>query len=164
LSNRENTDEQTIKDFQKELLHFFDLRKIISVFSRLHPLFSNQEILLSGLGEIVDTNRTVAIDLSLSEQEQKKQYVRSMKNQINRLKRKNVIVKEVNKQEEIDLFIEIYKQNMKRVNASDTYFFPNDYFYRFMKELPSSLFLAIMKKRQSAVHFLRVVTVLFNRT
>jgi lipid II:glycine glycyltransferase (peptidoglycan interpeptide bridge formation enzyme) len=31
---------------------------------------------------------------------------------------------------------------MERVNASEMYFFPNDYFYRFIENLPSALFLA----------------------
>jgi len=142
LSNREKPDEPVIKDFQKELLQFFDSRRIVSVFTRLHPLFSNQELLLSGLGEIIDTNQTVGIDLESSEKEQKRQYAHSIKNHINRLKRKNVFVEEAKTKEAIDLFIEMYKENMNRVNASKMYFFPNDYFYRFMEELPASLFLA----------------------
>jgi len=147
LSDQENPDEQSVKAFQKELLQFFEDQKIVSVFARLHPLFGNQETLLSGLGEIVDTNRTVGIDLSLPEREQKRQYAHSMKNQINRLRRRNVFVKKVQTREEIDLFIEIYKENMKRVNASEMYFFPNEYFYRLMEELPSSLFLAYHEKK-----------------
>jgi len=147
LSNRENPDEQTIKKFHTELLKFFDLHKIVSVFARLHPLFMNQEFLLSGLGEIVDTNQTVAIDLSLTEQEQKRQYSRSVKNQINRLMRKNVIVKKAETKEDVDIFIYIYRENMKRVNASEMYFFPDDYFYQFMENLPSSLFLAYYEEK-----------------
>ena len=147
LSNRENPDIQTVKEFQKELLHFFDLYKIVSVFARLHPLFNNQEFILSGLGETVDTNQTVGIDLSLPEQEQKRQYSDSLKNNISRLKRRNVIVKKEESRDAIDIFIEIYNENMKRVNASDKYFFPNDYFYRIMDTLPSSLFLAYYKEQ-----------------
>jgi len=142
LSNQENPDEQAIKEFHKELLHFFDIHKIVSVFARLHPLFHNQKFLLSGLGYIMDTNQTIGIDLTLPEREQKRQYAHSVKNHINRLKRKNILVKHVQTREAIDLFIEIYRENMKRVNASEMYFFPNNYFYRFLEELPSSLFLA----------------------
>ena len=142
LFNQEKPDKQVITEFQKELLQFFDSRQIVSVFSRMHPLFSNQELLLSGLGEVIDTNQTVGIDLSLPEREQKRQYARSLKNQINRLKRRGTIVKEAKTKEEMDAFIAIYKENMKRVNALEMYFFPNDYFYRFMEELPASLFLA----------------------
>ena len=147
LSDRENPDEQAIKDFQKNLLHFFDLQKIVSVFARLHPFFRNQEFILSGLGQMVDTNQTVGIDLSLPEWEQKRQYAHSVKNHINRLKRKNVLVKKEQTRKAIDLFIDIYRENMKRVNASKMYYFSNEYFYRFMEELPSSLFLAYYEEK-----------------
>ena len=147
LSDQENPNEQAVRDFQKELLYFFDCQKVVSGFARLHPLFNNQEFLLSGLGEIVDTNQTVGIDLSLSEQEQKRQYSRSLKNQINRLKRRNIIVKKAQTHEEIDLFFEIYSETMRRVNASGMYFFPKDYFYRFIEELPSAIFLAYYEEK-----------------
>jgi len=147
LSNEVNQDKQTVKVFQNELTDFFDSRRIVSAFARLHPLFNNQEIILSGLGEVIDTNQTVGIDLNLPETEQKRQYAHSVKNQINRLKRKNVLVKKVKNREEIDLFIDIYRENMKRVNASEIYFFSNDYFYRFMEELPASLFLAYYEEK-----------------
>jgi len=147
LSDQENPEKQTVRNFQRELLQFFDHQKIVSVFARLHPLIYNQEYLLSGLGEIINTNQTVGIDLSLPEQEQRRQYAHSMKNQINRLKRKNILVKKVQARKEIDIFVEIYRENMKRVNASEAYFFPNDYFYRLMEELPSSLFLAYYEEK-----------------
>ena len=147
LSNRETPDEQSVKAFQNSLIHFFDQQKIVSVFTRMHPLFSNQEFLLTGLGNIVDSSKTVGIDLKIPEQEQRRQYAHSMKNQINRLKRRNVVVRKVKTLEEIDIFIEIYKENMKRVKASEQYYFPNNYFYRFLEDLPSSIFLAYFEEK-----------------
>jgi len=78
----------------------------------------------------------------LPEQEQKRQYAHSLKNHINRLKRKHVFVKKEHTHDAIVLFADMYRENMKRVKASESYFFTNEYFYRFMEELPSSLFLA----------------------
>ena len=147
LSNHEKLDEHTMREFQKELLNFFDSYKIISAFTRLHPFFNNQELLLSGLGETVNTNQTVGIDLSVPELEQKRQYSHSVRNNINRLKRRNVVVKKAETREDIDIFIKIYKENMIRVNASEIYFFPNDYFYWFIDELPSTLFLAYYEQQ-----------------
>ena len=142
LSSKENPDIQSVKAFHKELLRFFDSYKVVSAFARLHPLFKNQEIFLSGIGKTVDIGLTVGIDLNLPESEQKRQYARSTKNNINRLKRKNIIVKKEQTEEAIDFFIDIYQENMKRLNASPVYFFPRDYFYRFMETLPAALFLA----------------------
>jgi len=147
LTNLDNPDEESLKYFRKDLLVFFDNYNIISAFSRLHPFFSNQETILSGLGEVITTNQTVGIDLSLPEQEQKKQYAYSLKYQINRLKSKNIIVKKAKTVEEIDQFIEIYRENMKRVNASEMYFFTNDYFYHLIKKLPFTLLLAYYEGR-----------------
>jgi hypothetical protein len=147
MSDRDSPDEQAVKDFHNELLHFFDSQQIVSVFTRLHPLYDNQELLLSGLGEVIDINQTVGINLGLPTREQKRQYAHSVKNQINRLRRKKVLVRKVDTKEAIDSFIQIYRENMIRVNASEKYFFSNDYFYRFMEELPSALFLAYYKEK-----------------
>ena len=145
LSNQKNPDIQTVKEFQKELLHFFDSNKIVSAFARLHPFFTNQDFFLSDFGKVLDTNQTVGINLKAPESEQKRQYSHSVKNHINRLKRRNIIVKKAENREEIDIFVEIYRENMKRVNASQIYFFSNDYFYWFIENLPSTLFLAYYK-------------------
>ena len=147
LSNQKCFDIQIVKEFQAELLHFFDSHKIVSAFTRLHPLFINQDFFLSGLGKIIDTNQTVAINLKEPEQEQKRQYSHSVKNHINRLKRRNIVVKKAESRNEIDIFVEIYKENMKRVNALKMYFFSNDYFYWFLENLPSTLFLAYYKEK-----------------
>jgi len=147
LSNKKEPDIQIVKEFQIELQHFFDSHKIVSVFSRLHPFFINQDFFLSGFGNIVDTNQTVGIDLTIPEREQKRQYSHSVKNHINRLERRNIIVKKAETRNEIDIFVEIYKENMKRVNASQIYFFSNDYFYWFLEKLPSTLFIAYYKDK-----------------
>jgi len=142
LSNRENPDTQAISEFQKHLIFFFEENNIVSAFSRLHPFFENQKLILSDLGEVINTNQTVGIDLSLPVNEQKWQYSSSLKKQLNHFKQKNIIVKNAESREEIDIFIEIYNESMKRVNAPEMYFFSKDYFYTFMENLPSSLFLA----------------------
>jgi hypothetical protein len=147
LSNRKNPDIQSVKAFQKALLIFFDSYKVVSAFARLHPLFKNQEIFLSGLGKTVDIGLTVGIDLNLPESEQRRQYAHSIKNNINRLKRKNVVVKREQTEEAIDFFIDIYQENMKRLNASKVYLFSRNYFHRFMKNLPAALFLAYYEEK-----------------
>ena len=67
-----------------------------------------------------------------------------MRNDINRLE-KELQIKQAETKEEIDSFIEIYWENMRRVNASEAYFFPKQYFHDFLKTIPSYLFLAYSK-------------------
>jgi len=120
-----------INDFENSMRKYFIDNQVVSVFSRLHPLLP-QEYLLNELGDVVDLSFTVTVDLTLSEQEQLKCYRKSNKYEINQL-RKNTVLKFAENKEEIDAFIDIYIENMQRVNAHERYFFSCDYFYQFLK-------------------------------
>ncbi|GHT07299.1 hypothetical protein FACS189426_00260 [Bacteroidia bacterium] len=143
LTNQDNPDRESVAAFQKELLHFFDANQVVSVFARLHSLIINQTFLLNGLGELLDENLTVGIDLTLPEEKQMKQYSRSLRYRINHLKKIGVSVIQASNKEEIDTFIALYEESMKRVNASKTYFFSREYFYRFLEKIDSVILLAV---------------------
>jgi lipid II:glycine glycyltransferase (peptidoglycan interpeptide bridge formation enzyme) len=125
-------DNRHIDIFQKSLYNYLIAQNIISVFSRLHPLIYQNSI-LSGLGEIVPLNKTVSIDLSLPIDEQRKQYRKSNKSEVNQLKRKGFFVKKANTDDEIDEFVDIYIETMQRVDAAQLYFFDRDYFHKFLR-------------------------------
>jgi len=141
VSNTNHPSQEAIRRFQRNLFRFFDENSVVSVFARLHPLFQDQEKILEGIGSIVNTGTTVAIDLNLPENEQKRQYAHSLRNAINRMKRKNVTVKKAETHTEVEAFVKVYTENMHRVHASDVYFFDNSYFFRFLETLPSVLYL-----------------------
>ena len=116
--------------FKKEFLSYCDQNKIISVFSRLHPLISQIDF-FSNLGVVKNLNKTVSIDLTLTLAEQRKAFRKSNKSEINQLKgKKGYYVKNVNKSDnqEIKDFVAIYNENMKRVEAKDYYYFDFNYF------------------------------------
>ncbi|MDR1631598.1 MAG: hypothetical protein LBR97_01725 [Dysgonamonadaceae bacterium] len=142
LTNTNRPDRKSLTTFHTDLLRFFDENSVVSVFFRLHPLFPVQEKILEGIGNTLDTGFTVAIDLSLPENEQRKQYSHSLKNTVNRLKRKNLMVKKAETKAEIEAFVNIYTETMKRVHASQAYFFDNTYFSCFLETLPSILYVA----------------------
>jgi hypothetical protein len=143
LSQKENPSASNIRLFHNELKFFFDSNQIVSAFTRLHPIMENQSSFLADLGEVETLNTTVGIDLELPEIDQKKQYSRSLKYRINYLKRKGASVVKASNKEEIDIFIEIYKENMNRVNATHLYYFSPDYFYSILKNIDSCILLAI---------------------
>lgn len=143
LTKRTEPSISSIQEFQSELMCFFDSYLIISAFSRLHPLFGKQAQLLNNLGDIHRRNHTIGIDLQLSEEEQRIQYSRSLKNTINRLKRKGVEIIKASTRNEIDSFIEMYIENMERVSAPKMYFFSKEYFYQFLETINSFILLAI---------------------
>jgi hypothetical protein len=132
-----------VANFQYELKQFFDNRSVVSVFSRLHPLFASQEVLLCGLGEIRVNGISVCLDLTQTEAEQRRQYSHSLKNIVNRLRKHSTFnIKTADSIEEIETFAEIYRENMQRVKASPMYFFDTNYFLRFLDTLPAKLLLA----------------------
>lgn len=123
--------QQLLTFFKEQFFAFCKEHKIISVFSRLHPLIE-QRILLNDFGNIEDLNKTVVIDLTMTAEEQRKAYRKSLKSELNQLRRKEIEVKEANSKTEIDQFIEIYYETMSRVEASKLYYFSKEYFYDFL--------------------------------
>lgn len=124
-------DQDFIDFFQFKLKEYCQDNNIISLFSRLHPLI-DQAGLFSNMGEVLLLNKTVAIDLRLTPEEQKRQYRKSNKSELNQLRRKGFYVEEANSSEEIDRFVEIYYETMDRVDASPYYYFSKEYFHSFL--------------------------------
>lgn len=117
--------------YQTELINFFNDNNVISVFSRLHPLM-NQLPLFLNFGNVVNINKTVAIDLKEPIDIQRQGYSRAYKNQINKLARKGYTTRFL-KLDEIDEFISLYYETMDRVNAKEYYYFKKNYFLKFLE-------------------------------
>lgn len=132
-----------LEHFRRELIEFFKKSNIVSAFTRLHPLIYSEDF-FTDFGSIRYLNKTIAIDLSLSPEDQRKQYRKSNKSELNQLRRKGFYVVEAQTEHEIDAFIAIYNETMLRVNASSMYFFNREYFYRFLTstDFKSKLLLA----------------------
>jgi acetyltransferase-like isoleucine patch superfamily enzyme len=131
--------------FAKELMLFFKKKKIVAAFSRLHPLINNY-LIFDDFGNIVNSNKTVAIDLRLTPEEQKQQYRKSNKYEINQLRKNGFEVVEAKSKGDIDAFINIYNETMNRLNASKEYYFDDDYFHSFLDNSCYSSVLLVAKK------------------
>lgn len=145
------------KDYNNlDLISFFNLHfvnfckenKIVSVFSRLHPLIDQRKI-LKGLGEISDLNKTLSINLQISPEEQRREYRKSLKSELNQLARKDIYVRESENHDEVDEFISIYYETMKRVGAASQYYFSKEYLYGFLNnsDFKSKLLVAVKNKK-----------------
>lgn len=128
VSNKKKVSPECVKGFTSELEKFFIDEKVVSVFSRLHPLI-DQNYLLNGIGEVENLNKTVTIDLENDLDEQRRKYRKSNKSEINKLRR-TVSCSNAQDEDELREYIEMYYDNMKRLNANKRYFFNNDYFNR----------------------------------
>lgn len=119
--------------FQNELTNYFKEKQIVSVFSRLHPYIETQDIILSNLGKSLPLGRVVNIDVTLPLEESRRAYQKSLKNQVNKLRR-TCTVRKAKTKEDIHEFIDIYYENMTRLNAKKEYFFERSYFLDFLEQ------------------------------
>ncbi len=126
--------------------------KVVSIFSRLHPYLNYQEPLLAGLGQVITLGKTVNIDLTKSVDEQRTQYGKSTKNRTNKCRRLCKVVSATTT-EDIDTFIDIYYENMKRLSAAESYFFPRKYFFDFLEcsDFETDILLVIHEEDQLAI-------------
>ena len=125
LFNDMNMPETVWLNFEKNLVKYCSQKKIISVFSRLHPLISLPFDFLESPETIKNINKTVFIDL-ISQEEQKKQSA-SLRRQIKKLKEIGVTVRLAEKNE-YPIFASEYLKTMNRLNAEKEYLFSDDYF------------------------------------
>ncbi len=118
-------------NFNQKLLEFLKSNNIIAVFSRLNPFIKNQESIIGTLGTIESIGSVVNIDLTKDIDTQKTSYSKTTKRYLNKTKKICSVITS-DKEEDIITFIDLYHENMKRVNAKDSYFFDKEYVYKIL--------------------------------
>ena len=131
-----------VRNFHEALKAALIERRVVTVFSRLHPLISQNEI-LTGLGDWRPEGETVSIDLTLSPDQQRTQYRAAFKTRINKQRREGLACVRDGEKRHMSEFTAIYHQTMRRVNAHDSYFFEPEYFTRLASCLGPSLQLFV---------------------
>lgn len=135
---------EVVESFQEYFLNFLKKERVVSIFSRLHPLIETTQ-LFNDFGNVRALNKTVAIDLSKTPDEQRSEYRKSNKSEINQLrKKKGYTVVEAKTAQEVEQFKSIYEETMQRVGATDYYFFSTEYYTQLIesKEFDARLLLA----------------------
>lgn len=138
--------------FVEVLKQYLFENNIISVFSRLNPYISNQKKILKNLGEISTLGKIVNINLKLDETLQRQKYHRRLKNHTNKSRRSCDVIS-ASSIKEIEAFVEIYSENMIRVNAKKMYFFSKEYFIKLFdcKDFDTEILLAIDKETNNII-------------
>jgi Acetyltransferase (GNAT) domain len=120
------------------------LRKegIVTAFVRLHPMLPAPVDALAAVGTIVHHGQTVSVDLSVDAEEMWRQTHRTHRNQINKARRAGVEIV-VDDWSRVEEWIGVYHDNMRRVGASDYYFFPPAHFRTLRRTLSDRAHLAV---------------------
>jgi hypothetical protein len=119
--------ESFLTNLKKSLLGYMKQENIICLFSRLHPLIDQSTVIDKFGGKVVN-GKTVFIPLDKTIESQRLGYRNNHLRDINALRGKNILFKEALTDNEIEEFVIIYTENMKRLNATDEYFFDHQYF------------------------------------
>lgn len=129
IASKENKSlgKNLIHNFKKAFLNFLKNEQIVSVFSRLNPFF-NQDILVRDFKGVYENGKTVVLDLTVPIEEQHKKYNSSVFDSIKKNRKKGFTVKETKRAEDIEAFVDIYTENMERVQSADYYRFSREYF------------------------------------
>lgn len=141
----EEVDDKLIEYFQNEMDRYFYDNNIIATFSRLHPLIE-QSTVFKNFGDVVELNKTVSIDLTLPINLQRRAFRKSLKSELNQLRRRGYNSCIAKSKDEIDEFIDIYYETMDRVEATPNYYFSKEYFYKFLDNEEFSNKLILSKK------------------
>lgn len=133
ISNKkmDELEDSLMENFKHSFLKFLADEKYVSVFSRMHPFFK-QQILLDKLGGVHENGLTVAFDLSISIENQRKEYSQSTRADVNRARRKGFCLREEKGPEAVAVFVDIYTETMRRVSASNYYLFNETYFNKIL--------------------------------
>jgi hypothetical protein len=142
----EDYNETDRTEFEK-LFHIWCVNNsIVAEFIRFHPIINNHKIFKEDI--IVEKNRnTVLIDIDRPIEDVWNNSVNSKnRNQIRKAKKTGIKIIENNN---MDNFLEIYSNTMKRLQADDYFYFNNDYYNELLKLIPDNMVVleAIFEKK-----------------
>jgi hypothetical protein len=116
-------------EFRRQFVDYLNEMGVVSFITRLHPIIDQSRI-TTGLGETIELNSTVAMDLRKTPDLQFRDYRDSIQVKVKQQRKKGkFLVRCAESKQEIDEFVDIYTETMSRVNAKDYYFFSRDYFH-----------------------------------
>lgn len=122
----------------------------VSLFARLNPIVN--EKWNSTIGTSVMHGFTLMSDLSKSEDEHWEETQNQHRRGIKKAISNGVTTKVKNLDEKgIKIFLEIYHETMKKVGATDYYFFDNSYFYNLFDNLQERLLLITAYEQDKAI-------------
>jgi lipid II:glycine glycyltransferase (peptidoglycan interpeptide bridge formation enzyme) len=111
---------------------------VVSAFFRLHPLLPFPLAPLGKFGRLVQHGRTVYIDLSLTPEQMWQETSNNHRRHIRHMQKNGFVVVR-NEWRYLDAFIRAYRESMSRLEASQFYFFSDDYFEDLRKALGERL-------------------------
>lgn len=141
---RPNTEFATA--FQAALLEHLRREKVVSLFSRLHPLIDNAW-LVADIADVVDQGFTVSIGLepNMGLEELLSRMTGNRRREIQKLRASGIRVVHDTNFVAMGEFRRAYHETMRRAQAAERYFFDEDYFASLREQLDGHLHLFVAR-------------------
>lgn len=137
-----NRDKDFFKEFYKAFSLFCKENNLIAEFSRFHPLLKN-EAYSKDFMTVIRDRETVVIDLKKDYSKiWELEYASKNRNMIRKAIKLGYKIQVLNdpKDEDLDIFMNIYYFSMRMANAEKYYFFKREYFVNIFKYLRAHAF------------------------
>jgi hypothetical protein len=130
---------------------YFKECNYIAGFVRFHPLLDNAEK-CKKIVPVIDDRETVAMNLSLSEEDIWQKEITSKNRSTIRKAQKAGLTFEADYDfQYINAFVQLYNITMQRLSADEFYYFPEDYYKEFVHSLSGNSFLGVVKYDKEVV-------------
>lgn len=145
VASHETLPAGAVRSFQTALADELNRRRVVAVFSRLHPLIAQDEI-LAGLGECPANGHTISIDLEVPDEAQRAQYSKSCRTSVRKLRELGFVGFHDREKRYLPEFVSVYLETMRRAGALSSYFFDEAYFNLLTRELDGVVHLFVVLK------------------
>lgn len=135
-----SSDSETIRQLFKAFQYTAKNQGIISAFLRLHPLIPFPLDMLASYGKVIHHGQTVWVDLSIKTEDAWAQIRHGHQDNVRQLI-ENGFQTVLDDWSFYGEFINLYRETMKRLSASEFYIFSNNYFEELRQELEEHVHL-----------------------
>ena len=143
-----------IGEFNKSFKQYCIDNNIVSEFIRFHPMYDNAKD-FKNMYDVFYNRNTIATNLADSEDPFQTEFSKSCRKNVRRALREGISYRVIEDPSDISNFKEIYYSTMDRNEATDYYYFEEEYFDQCLKLLGNNLILveAIYQEKTIAMGF-----------
>ncbi len=128
-----NTNEDNLRQFWAEYISKMEEINIVDNFVRYHPVLANAQP-MKQISEVIDLGKTIALDLS-SPEVIWENIVSKNRNMIRKAEKNGIKIDHSKDFNLFEKFIQIYNATMDKDNATDYYYFKDDFYKSIHQDL-----------------------------
>lgn len=127
-----------VMEYYNSFMNYCIENNIVSEFIRFHPLNKNYED-FNNIYETIYLRNTVITNLKKHNDPFQKEFKKGARKEVRKALREGVTYKIYEKPNNLDNFKELYYSTMKRNQAEDYYYFPEEYFDQMLKNIGKNI-------------------------